>query len=115
MRAVIVRQLTGAVASTDAIAFPDQDLATAHAAYETALSEKPWLGDFPLCFRGARIRRAGERLHVTGQTVSLPLAPSQSATAWPLLEFDAIDGAGLWDGTALTLGWTETPLGRWTA
>jgi hypothetical protein len=115
LRALIASQATGSVMSDAALALPPHDLADAYGLYEEALTEKPWLGDYPVMFRGARLRRSGETIHLSGHGISLPLAKSQSAASWPLLQLEAIDGAGLWDGTELTLCWSETALGRWTA
>lgn len=115
LRAIIARQITGSEPSGNALALPDQDVATAYEHYETAMAEKPWLGDFPLMFKGAKVRRSGERLWLHDEAISLPLDDDQSTAAWPLLQFDRLDGAGIWDGSSLTLCWGETPLGRWTA
>lgn len=115
LRALIVRQITGADASDAPLALPGHDLAAAYGLYEEALIERPWLGDFPLMFRGARLRRSGENVYLNDGAISLPVVRSQSAASWPLLQFEAIDGAGLWDGNEVTLCWSETALGRWTA
>ena len=115
LRAIIVRQTTGAELTDVPLALPEQDVAAAYALYEEAIMRKPWLGDYPLMFRGARLRSTGEKLYLNGGGLSLPLPQSQSAAAWPLLQLDTIDGAGLWDGATFTLSCSETPLGRWTA
>jgi len=115
LRALIARQITGTNASDTPLALPEHNLAGAYALYEDALIEKPWLGEYPVMFRGARLRRSGESVHLNDSEISLPVAKSQSAATWPLLQFEAIDGAGLWDGHELTLCWSETALGRWTA
>lgn len=115
LRALIARQAGATERSEAALPLPEHGLAEAHALYEEALIERPWLGDYPLMFRGARIQRSGDTVYLTGGGVSLPLASSQSVAAWPLLQFHGIDGAALWDGNELTLCWAETPLGRWTA
>ena len=114
LRALLVRQMSGA-ASAGAIALPDGSLDTAYVRYETALAEKPWLGDYPLAFRAARLRRSGDRLYLCDGPLCLPLDRSQADLAWPLLSLDSLDGIGLWDGSAFTLCWVETALGRWTA
>ncbi|PDV87150.1 hypothetical protein CO652_17820 [Rhizobium sp. H4] len=115
LRALIASQATGSAMSDAPLALPPHDLADAYGLYEEALIEKPWLGDYPIMFRGARLRRSGENIYLSGHGISLPLAKSQSAASWPLLQLEAIDGAGLWNGTELTLCWSETALGRWTA
>ncbi|NTF44341.1 SWIM zinc finger family protein [Rhizobium rhizogenes] len=115
LRALIVRQITGSDASDAPLALPTHDLDVAYGLYEEALIEKPWLGDHPIMFRGARLKRSGQAVYLSGNQVNLPLAKSQSATSWPLLQFEAIDGIGLWDGSELTLCWAQTALGRWVA
>lgn len=114
-RAIIARQTTGAAESEAPLDLPNQDLPTAYEAYERALAEKPWLWNYPLAFGQARVRRAGEQYYLAGQGLSLPLDRSQAASCWPLLQFERVDGIGLWNGKTLTLGWLETPIGRWTA
>ena len=114
LRAVLVRQTTGA--QPDGVfEVPQAGLEAAYAGYEAALAVKPWLDDYPLAFRGARVRRAGERLLLCGDGLALPLAAAQEAGAWALLHAGEIAGAGLWDGIAFTLGWAETGQGRWIA
>lgn len=115
MRAIIARQITGSEPSDVPLALPEHDIATAYNGYENAMAEKPWLGDYPLMFRGARLRRSGETVWLHDEALTLPLDKSQAAAAWPLLQFEALDGAGIWDGASLSLCWSETPLGRWTA
>lgn len=114
LRALIARQITGTDALDAPLTLPDHDLAAAYALYEEALIEKPWIGEYPMMFRGARLRRSGENVYLNHSEISLPVARSQSVASWPLLQFEAIDGAGLWDGNELTLCWSETALGRWT-
>lgn len=115
VRAMIVRQI-GATEPSDApLTLPSHDLATAYGRYENALIDKPWLADYPMMFRGARLRRTEDNVYLHGNEISLPVAKSQAAATWPLLQCEAIDGAGLWNGNELTLCWSETSLGRWTA
>ena len=114
LRALLVRQITGAQPG-ETIALPAQDLETAYGHYEDALAQKPWLGDYPLAFTGARLRRSGQNLYLCGATLSLPVVPTQVTAAWPLLRADILDGIGLWDGDTVTLAWAETVMGRWTA
>ncbi|OHV19085.1 SWIM zinc finger family protein [Rhizobium sp. RMa-01] len=115
LRAVIARQSSGTEPSDTPWIFPDKDLASAYLSYEEALIEKPWLGDYPMMFHGARLMRSGENIYLSGSEISLPVAKAQSAAIWPLLQLEGIDGAGLWDGNELILCWSETALGRWTA
>ncbi|KQS81564.1 hypothetical protein ASG25_04760 [Rhizobium sp. Leaf384] len=115
MRAVIARQFTGSKQSIAPLSLPDHDLADAVNQYDDAMAEKPWLEDYALMFLGAELRRSGEALWLRQGEIALPLDQSQTAEAWPLLQFKAFDGAGLWDGASFRLCWAETPLGRWTA
>ncbi|ESQ77692.1 hypothetical protein ABAC402_00760 [Asticcacaulis sp. AC402] len=114
LRALLVQQTSSAAAGGD-ILLPDRDLAAAYGHYEQALALKPWLDDYPLVFRGARLRRSGERLYLCDGDLALPVCPEQSAVAWPLLRLDRFDGLGLWDGEGITLCWAQTALGRWAA
>jgi hypothetical protein len=113
LRALIAQQTTSSEASEAPLVLPEHDLETAFGQYEEALGAKPWLGDYPLMFRGARLRRSGSTFYLTHGSLSLPLTEAQVRHAWPLLQYDAIDGAGLWDGNHLSLHWSETPVGRW--
>jgi hypothetical protein len=115
MRAIIARQMTGSDASDAPLALPEQDVAAAYGLYEQAMAQKPWLGDHPLMFRGARLRRSGEMLWLQDAQMMLPIDRAQATEVWPLLQFETIDGAGIWDGATLKLCWGETALGRWTA
>ncbi len=114
LRALLVRQMSGA-ASAGPIDLPDNSLDAAYARYETALADKPWLGDYPLAFRETRLRRSGDRLYLCDGALCLPLDRSQADFAWPLLTLDSLEGIGLWDGSDFTLCWAQTSLGRWTA
>lgn len=114
LRALLVSQTSGTQPG-GAIDLPTHDLQTAYAVYEDALAVRPWLGDYPLAFLSAEIRRSGETLMVCSGGIALPLFAAQEAVAWPLLRAGAFDGMGLWDGRTLDLRWAETSLGRWTA
>ena len=114
LRALLVRQTSGAQPNGE-IDLPQIGLEAAYAGYEAALAAKPWLDDYPLAFRGAQVRRSGERLLVCDGGLALPLAAAQEATGWALLHAGEIAGAGLWDGLAFTLCWAETGQGRWLA
>jgi hypothetical protein len=114
LRALMAVQSGGAAPGATLDLAP-QGLDAAMDGYEAALALKPWLGDYPLAFRSARLRRSGERLYLSGDGVVLPLGVGQSIDAWPLLRLDAFDGIGLWDGRAFTLCWADTAMGRWLA
>ena len=118
LRALIAEILSPAQECKDPIALPDNGLPEAFQAYHRALAAKPWLGDWPMAFRRARVRRNGEQLFVCaaeGEGPVLPLAQSQFSLALPLVALGCIDAAGLWDGMQLRLLMAETLLGRWTA
>ncbi|MBW8733648.1 MAG: hypothetical protein JF571_04950 [Asticcacaulis sp.] len=114
LRAVLATQTAGTTAG-GALDLPDQDLDAALAGYEDALALKPWLGDYPLAFKGARLRRSGDRFYICGDGVVLPVNATQAADVWPLLRLASVDGIGLWDGRAFTVCWAETEMGRWLA
>ena len=114
MRALIVQQISGAVAHDGKLTMT-QSLSVAWESYEVALASRPWLGDFPLGFTGALIRRAGERLYLCDEGLNLPVARAQAGSAWALLRLERFDGVALWDGAELSLFWADTPLGRWAA
>ncbi len=113
-RALLVRQTTS-TQPISRIEIPDQRLEAAYSAYESAMAARPWLGDYPLAFRGARIRRTNERTWLHDGGLSLPLPPEQETDAWPLLREDRLDGLGLWNGNLFELCWADTAQGRWTA
>ncbi|MBY3432890.1 SWIM zinc finger family protein [Rhizobium laguerreae] len=115
MRALISRATSGCALVNDPLSIPGLDLAAAFEKYEEALALKPWLGDYPLFFRNARIRRAGERFYLADDAVCLPVSETQADATWPLLQCGRIDGAGIWNGEFITMSWLETDLGRWTA
>jgi hypothetical protein len=120
MRAQIARSLSGAVASDDGLEIPEQSLSDAYRSYEQAMQLLPWIDVFPLCIRGARVRRHGTQLFVcdsteTAEPLALPLSPAQFSLATPLLSLDTLDAIGLWNGYSLTLSWAQTELGRWVS
>lgn len=115
MRAIISRATSGCDLTSDQLPVPDRNLTAAYEEYEQALSFKPWLGDYPLFFKAARIRRSGRRFYLVDENICLPLAETQAGPAWPLLQCENIDGAGLWNGEFITLSWLETDHGRWMA
>jgi hypothetical protein len=118
LRAQIAQSLSGAVSSEDLLVLPDQDLSKAYRSYEQAMLAQPWLDVWPMCVRSARLRRHGSQLFLcdsdeTASPVALPLAPTQSSIAAPLLGQPNLDSIGLWDGHFLNLCWAQTSLGRW--
>jgi hypothetical protein len=113
LRALIVEQTTGSEWTPLPLGLPEQNLETAFSGYEEALGRKPWLDNYPLMFRGGRVRRSGDTYFVTDGNLSLPLSKKQEAYVWPLLSFDSIDCAGLWNGFELVLCCCDTPIGRW--
>lgn len=115
LRAQITTLKKGGEQSSEPLALPPERLSVSYANYERALSQLPWLGTTPLSFRSASVRRNGERLYLCDDEsgLSLPLHASQANHALPLASINHIDGIGLWNGYEFTLGWAETPLGRW--
>lgn len=114
LRALISRATSGCDLVTDPLSIPELSLIAAFEKYEESLALKPWLGDFPLFFRNAHIRRSGGRFYLVDDELCLPIGEAQSDAAWPLLQCGSIGGAGIWNGEFMTLSWLETDLGRWT-
>jgi hypothetical protein len=115
LRALLVRS-SGSEASAAPLAIPATRLSDAYNTYEAALSVQPWASVCPLTFHSARVRKSGTALYLCdaddGRT-ALPLDPSQSDLAEPLIGLERVDALGLWDGRYCTLCWAETELGRW--
>ena len=117
LRALVVRS-TGASYSSEDLTPAKGTSREAYATYEAALRLQPWLTVWPLSFRSGRVRRAGKVLFVCdaeGGSDALPLEPSQTELAEPLLAMECFHAVVLWDGRYATLCWAETPLGRWVA
>jgi hypothetical protein len=118
LRAQIVQLFSGAASSDEPLALPGYNLAEAYRSYEQAMLQQPWLGAWPVCVRGARVRRQGSQLFLCDSDeraapLALPLLPAQCSLASPLLNIAKLDAIGLWDGYYLTLCWAQTELGRW--
>jgi hypothetical protein len=116
LRAQLAAVAAAAQSCAETLRFQDTGIAGAIDRYEAALAAKPWLGAWPMSFRGVRLRRHGERLFLCAaedSAVALPLNPAQSRVAAPLLSLERFDGVGLWDGSFLRLTMAETALGRW--
>ena len=114
LRALIATQTSASIASRAMPAMPEARLDAAWRTYEQALAARPWLGDWPLLFKGAQVRRNGEALYLTDSTgLTLPIAPDQAVSALPLAEAGTLDGVGLWDGWWLRLTQAEAAIGRW--
>jgi hypothetical protein len=118
LRAQIGQLFGGAAASDEALQLSDQSLGQAYRSYEQAMLRQPWLGAWPLCIRGARVRRQGSQLFLcdsdeSAAPLALALLPGQFSLASPLLGLAKMDAIGLWDGYYLTLCWAQTELGRW--
>lgn len=112
-RALIFQAKSGSEPFADGLGLPEQSLSEAFGNYVAALALKPWLGEHPLFFKGARIRRSTNGLFLVDAGVCLPIDPRQSSAAWPLLQCNKVDGAVLWNGDAAHLAWLETDIGRW--
>jgi hypothetical protein len=116
LRALIASQTSASSAADSTSALPEGGLAAAWKGYELALGARPWLGDWPFLFKGARVRRSGDALYLTDPTdarLALPISSDQAVSALPLAEAGPIDGVALWDGWRLRLAQAEAELGRW--
>jgi hypothetical protein len=115
LRALIAAQ-TSPSGAGEAMPVPEAGLAAAWQAYEQALGVRPWLGDWPFLFKGARVRRSGEALFLTDPAdagLALPIATDQAVDALPLAEAGPVDGFGLWDGWRIRLAQAQAACGRW--
>lgn len=112
-RALIAQAKSASVQFDGGIGLPDQTLSEAFEEYLSALALKPWLGDYPLFFKGARIRRAGTALYLVDEDICLPIDQDRVSVAWPLLQCGKVDGAVIWNGDVAFLAWLETDIGRW--
>jgi SWIM zinc finger len=116
LRALIANQTSPCSAAQAMAALPEAGLAAAWQAYEQALAARPWLGDWPFLFTGARVRRSGEALFLTDPadaSLALPISPEQAVSALPLADAGPLKGVGLWDGWRIRLAQAEAELGRW--
>ena len=93
----------------------NRPLPSAIAAWRRALSDKPWLGDYPLAASDVAVRSAGEALYAVSSDITLPIAAASAEAAWPLCEAGELALFGLWDGSALTPLLAQTRLGEWVA
>ena len=116
LRALIATQTSPSSTGQAMPMLPEAGLAVAWQGYEQALGARPWLGDWPLLFRGARVRRSGEELFLTDPAeagLALPIAPEQAVSALPLADAGPVNGVGLWDGWRIRLTQAEAESGRW--
>jgi hypothetical protein len=113
MRAVLARSSGTRVEAPVAPIGPSVD--DAYDAYVDALASKPWLGDHPLAFSRARVRRGDGGLYLCGDRTALPIAKSQQDAVWTLLRSTGLRGAGVWNGDELLLGVVDTDSGVWTS
>jgi hypothetical protein len=116
LRALIATQTSPSCTAPAMPKLPEAGLVEAWQAYQEALGARPWLGDWPLLFKRARVRRTGEALFLTDPAeagLSLPIWPNPAANVLPLVEAGLVDGVGVWDGWRIRLTQAETELGRW--
>jgi hypothetical protein len=116
LRALIAAQTSPSSTGQAMPTLPEAGLAAAWQKYEQALGVRPWLGDWPFLFTGARVRRSGEALFLTDPadpSLALPISPEQAVCALPLTEAGPVNGVGLWDGWRIRLAQAEAELGRW--
>jgi hypothetical protein len=116
LRALVGAQTSPTAASRRAPPLPEQSLAASYDGYLESLAARPWLGEWPLAFRGAELRRSGAEAYlVDNQTsASLPIAAEQAGAVWALAKAGGFDGVGVWNGRSFRLAQAETRLGRWT-
>jgi hypothetical protein len=116
LRALIAAQTSPSKTDQAMPPLATEGLAAAWRGYEQALGARPWLGDWPLLFKGATVRRSGEALFLTDDAdLALPIFPDQANDVRPLAEAGPIDGVGLWDGWRMRLTYAGTALGQWAA
>jgi hypothetical protein len=116
MRALIASQTSPSSANQAMPVLPKAGLAAAWQEYEQALGARPWLGDWPFLFTGARVRRSGEALFLidpADASLALPIAAEQAVSALPLADAGPVNGVGLWDGRRIRLTQAEAEIGRW--
>ena len=115
LRALVGAQTSPTTASRRPPPLPDQTLAASYEAYLASLAARPWLGEWPLAFRGAELRQSGAAAYLidTRASVSLPVAPEQTSAVWALAKAGDFDGVGVWNGRSFRLAQAETRLGRW--
>lgn len=117
LRALVAQQQGPTMSDPKPLSTTEVDLSEAYSAYERALALRPWLGDWPILFGTARLRRQGSTLFLCSVAQpswgGLPLHPSQNDLASPLLSLETFSGAGIVDGKTVWLAWAETSLGRW--
>jgi SWIM zinc finger len=118
LRALIAAQTSPFGAAEASAAPPGASLTEAWQDYERALQARPWLGDWPLPFRGAEVKRTGEALFLTefaGAGIALPIARDQAVDALPLAGAGPLDGIGIWDGWGMRLCAVDAQAGHWAA
>ncbi len=116
LRALIATQTSPSSTGRVMPMLPEAGLAAAWQGYEQALGARPWLGDWPFLFSGARVRRSGEALFLTDPadaSLALPISPEQAVSALPLADAGPVNGVGLWDGWRIRLTQAEAESGRW--
>src|SRR5262249_38325946 len=83
-------------------------------AYDELRASQPWLGQWPIRFRGAAVQHCGEHgLWVVDGDHGVPLHPRQQDDAMALIDVAISELTGLWDGRYFAPTVAETSLGRW--
>lgn len=116
LRAQIAAQTSASGAGPAMPVPPEAGLAAAWRDYEGALGARPWLGDWPFLFKGARVRRNGGALFLTDPAdagLALPVSPDQAVSALPLADAGPVDGVGIWDGWRIRLAQATADFGQW--
>lgn len=118
LRALVAQQQCATLTDSRSLPSSADDLSDSYSAYEAALGRRPWLGDWPLLFGTARVRRQENSLFLCSERSgwgALPLSGSQTDWLYPLLSVGTFSGLGIWDGRTVWLAWAETELGRWVS
>jgi hypothetical protein len=112
LRAIIAEQF-GSVSREGRWSAPPDDVSGALDRYESKLSCRPWLGDWPIAVRNAVVGGSSDGLVLSDSENALPIKRGEDDSLLPLIGIAGIDVFGLWDGRRLDLKFAETPLGRW--
>jgi hypothetical protein len=112
LRAIIAEQF-GSVSREGRWQAPPDDVSGALDRYESRLSCRPWLGEWPIAVRNAVVGGSSDGLVLSDSKDALPIKSKEDDALLPLVGVSGIDAFGLWDGRRLDLKFAETPLGRW--
>jgi hypothetical protein len=109
LRAVVAAQHSSQAAAQ--APQPEDDLEAAIDRYDALLAVNPWIGEWPIAFRGARVELAQDgRCWATNQDgrIGVPLAGEHAPV---LLDLEGVALYGTFDGRELTPLAANSPLG----